>query len=235
LVVGLSAAVAVVILLALVFSGGSGEGDSVESPAVEVPETQPEPVETAANSDGPEAEVEPVAEPEPEPEPEPEVIPEPEPGPEPELVAAPVGTTLTVLSEPSGCRVRLGRKTLEGRTPLEYLPLKPGRYKVTVACRRHRRQTKRIRLRKGQSRELSFKPRKLRKSRKSRSGYLRLVTTPWTEVFEGSSKLGVTPLAGVKMKPGKHKLRLVNHSKGISKTITVRIRSGKTTSIKKNL
>jgi uncharacterized protein (TIGR02266 family) len=64
---------------------------------------------------------------------------------------------------------------------------------------------------------------------KRRFGYLSLNTNPWVEVYLGSRKLGVTPLVRVKLRAGKHRLKLVNWEKGINSPLVVRIRPGKTT------
>jgi eukaryotic-like serine/threonine-protein kinase len=66
-------------------------------------------------------------------------------------------------------------------------------------------------------------------------GLLRLNTDPWCEAYLGKRKLGITPLLGVKLPKGRHKLRLINKGMGIDKIISVRIRPGKTTSLLKKL
>jgi uncharacterized protein (TIGR02266 family) len=64
---------------------------------------------------------------------------------------------------------------------------------------------------------------------KRRYGYLSLNTNPWVEVYLGSRKLGVTPLVRVKLRAGRHRLKLVNWEKGINSPLVVKIRPGKTT------
>jgi hypothetical protein len=67
------------------------------------------------------------------------------------------------------------------------------------------------------------------------SGFLQVNTLPWTEVWLGNKKLGITPLLGAKLPIGKHIIKLVNPGAKISKTVEVTIQAGKTTSIFKQL
>ena len=61
------------------------------------------------------------------------------------------------------------------------------------------------------------------------TGFLTLVTTPWTNVTLGSRTLGMTPLMRVELPPGAHTLRLVNREAGIDQTYRIQIRAGQTT------
>ena len=65
------------------------------------------------------------------------------------------------------------------------------------------------------------------------SGYLTLMTTPWTKVSEGGRVLGTTPLSRVPLTPGNHTLKLENPDERISQTLSVVIKSGET--LKKNI
>ena len=67
------------------------------------------------------------------------------------------------------------------------------------------------------------------------TGFLRLNTEPWSEVYLKGKKLGVTPLVDVKLPAGTHALSLVNPKKGINTTLSVTIKPGKTTSLVKEL
>ena len=60
-------------------------------------------------------------------------------------------------------------------------------------------------------------------------GRLRLSTTPWTTVYMGDRKLGVTPIVDLKLPAGTHVLRALNPAKGIDRKITVVINPSKTT------
>jgi eukaryotic-like serine/threonine-protein kinase len=70
---------------------------------------------------------------------------------------------------------------------------------------------------------------------KKKYGFLRLDTEPWSEVYLGKRKLGITPILGARLKPGTHKLKLVNSQMKIDKTIRVTIRPGRTTKLFKKL
>ena len=70
------------------------------------------------------------------------------------------------------------------------------------------------------------------KSRPRRTpGRLTIDTRPWTEVYIGERRLGMTPLTGVRLPAGQHELRLINAQQGLDTTITVRIRSGRETRV----
>ncbi|MBS2033130.1 MAG: protein kinase [Deltaproteobacteria bacterium] len=61
------------------------------------------------------------------------------------------------------------------------------------------------------------------------AGTLNLDTTPWTNVAEGKTQLGKTPLSGVQLAAGTHKLRLVNPDKHLDRTLKVTIKAGQVT------
>ncbi|NOZ85136.1 MAG: protein kinase [Deltaproteobacteria bacterium] len=77
--------------------------------------------------------------------------------------------------------------------------------------------------------EKKFKKKHIEKAGLAAPGKLRFDTIPWTTVYLGGKKLGVTPLVDVKLPPGRHVLRVVNEAKNINKKIEVQIREGKTT------
>jgi uncharacterized protein (TIGR02266 family) len=83
--------------------------------------------------------------------------------------------------------------------------------------------------------EAEIVPRPIPKKRPSnrRYGYLSLNTDPWVEVYLGPRKLGVTPLVRVKLRAGKHRLKLVNWEDGINSPLVIRINPGKTTKLVK--
>jgi hypothetical protein len=141
---------------------------------------------------------------------------------------------LSIRSRPSGCRVRLNGVNLPGRTPIQNVSVEADQeYVVTVLCRKHKRESKSITPKSGDRVDLSFRPRRSRSA--TRYGLLELNTSPWTEVYLGRKKLGVTPILGYKLPAGKYKLRLVNRKWAISRTIFVTISAGKTTKLVKNL
>lgn len=61
------------------------------------------------------------------------------------------------------------------------------------------------------------------------TGFLSLVTSPWTHVSLGGRDLGTTPLVRVPLPIGHHVLRLVNTEAGISEQYEVDIRPSETT------
>lgn len=87
------------------------------------------------------------------------------------------------------------------------------------------------------------KPARERRRRSTRSsrtvraskGKLTIDTRPWTEVYWGGKKLGLTPLEGVELPAGRQTLRLRNERLGVNKKISVRIRAGRTTRVQKVL
>lgn len=60
-------------------------------------------------------------------------------------------------------------------------------------------------------------------------GTLHVNTTPWSEVWLGGKRLGITPLAGVALEAGRHSLVLKNPKLGVTKKVAVRIRPNETT------
>jgi hypothetical protein len=60
-------------------------------------------------------------------------------------------------------------------------------------------------------------------------GVLRVNSRPWSQVFVDGRLIGNTPLLNVPLRPGKHKLRLVNPDLGMSKQLTIDIAKGKAT------
>ena len=62
------------------------------------------------------------------------------------------------------------------------------------------------------------------------AGTLNLDTSPWTNVAEGKTPLGKTPLSGVQLAAGTHKLRLTNPDKHLDRTLKITIKAGQVTS-----
>ena len=60
-------------------------------------------------------------------------------------------------------------------------------------------------------------------------GKLSVDTNPWSHVYLDGRKLGDTPLINHPVPAGKHKLKLVNDEKGLTKVVDVTIQPGKTT------
>lgn len=70
---------------------------------------------------------------------------------------------------------------------------------------------------------------------KARPGTLTIDTRPWTEVYFAGRKLGLTPMAGVKLPSGRHEIELRNPGLGIVRRIQVTIRPGRVTRVQRVL
>ncbi len=142
---------------------------------------------------------------------------------------------LEVESRPTGCRLLLDNVKVPGKTPLKEVTLKAGvEHQVTVRCTGHLDQTKSVVAGAGQRIRLNFAPKRRPPIRRAK-GLLRLDTRPWTTVYLGRRKLGITPLLDIKLPAGRHKLRLVNKEAGRKTSIWVVIQPGKTTSLFKKI
>ena len=64
---------------------------------------------------------------------------------------------------------------------------------------------------------------------KAGEGELRVSSSPSCEIMVDGKSRGSTPMAGIKLSPGKHKLQLVNSRYGIDRTLTVDIVAGEVT------
>ena len=122
-----------------------------------------------------------------------------------------------------------------GTTPLDQVAVDPGtRHQVTVFCAQHEKETRWINGQPGERLAIDFSPRRIA-SLKPKIGTLRLNTVPWSNVYLGKRKLGMTPLLGVKLPVGTHTLTAVNSTKDIRKTFKVTIRPRKTTTLRVKL
>ncbi len=68
-----------------------------------------------------------------------------------------------------------------------------------------------------------------KKPRRGGSGFLNLNTIPWSEVSIDGQPPRPTPLLHHRLAPGRHTILLVNRERGLRRTLSVRIRSGRTT------
>ncbi|HUU01373.1 MAG TPA: serine/threonine-protein kinase [Myxococcota bacterium] len=66
-------------------------------------------------------------------------------------------------------------------------------------------------------------------------GKLRLVTTPWSNVYYRGKKLGQTPLIDTELPSGPVKLRVVNKEAGIDRVIVVNIKPGQRNTYRRSL
>jgi serine/threonine-protein kinase len=60
------------------------------------------------------------------------------------------------------------------------------------------------------------------------TGTLRVNTRPWSRVVVDGRLIGNTPQMNIPLPPGTHTINLVNPEFGISKSLTVQIKSGET-------
>ncbi len=158
--------------------------------------------------------------------------PEVSPGIRPSLLA--------IRSRPAGCRVEIDGVEVFGQTPIERVAVEPdAEHVVTVLCPKHSGESKRVKSLPGEWITLDFAPPAEPATEppkpKVKMGSLRLDTVPWSEVFYKKRKLGITPLLGVKLPAGTHKLRAVNSGRGLEKIIKVNIKAGQTTTMKVSL
>ncbi len=152
---------------------------------------------------------------------------------------------LSVSSRPAGCEVEVDGVPVGASTPLKDLEIAPKqRHKVAVLCEGHKKQVKPIRGKPGQKVKLAFAPRKIHKPGPDRpikppppkgKGKLLFNTTPWTEVYLGKKRLGMTPLRKIELPAGRHKLTLINKSRKIKKTVVVVIKPNEVTKKLMNL
>jgi hypothetical protein len=141
-------------------------------------------------------------------------------------------TLLDIRSRPAGCKATVDGIDVPGLTPIEEVAVDADKHhKVVVICRQHDPEMKEVVGEPAERITLDFAPRRLAPPR-PKHGYLFLDTVPWSEVFLGKKKLGMTPLLGQRLPPGTHVLTAVNSGRGLQKSIKVVIRAGKKTKIR---
>jgi hypothetical protein len=67
------------------------------------------------------------------------------------------------------------------------------------------------------------------------TGHLEVNVRPWAKVRVNGIDKGTTPLKKMRLKTGDHRVTLTNNELGYKKTIYVKIRNGKTTSINRTI
>jgi hypothetical protein len=70
---------------------------------------------------------------------------------------------------------------------------------------------------------------------KPKPGFLRLDTVPWSEIYLGDRKLGITPLVKHQLPEGTYQLTAVNLGRRLKKSFKVTIKSGQITKIRVKL
>jgi hypothetical protein len=109
-----------------------------------------------------------------------------------------------------------------------------------VSCKGHRQDTRTIQGKPGEMLALAFAPaldsKKPREGKPAaKKGMLTIDTKPWTEIYLGERKLGITPLLDVEIPAGRHKLKIINKGRGINETLDVVVKAGEKTTVKKTL
>ncbi len=141
--------------------------------------------------------------------------------------------TVDIKSRPSGCKVELDGVVLDAKTPILNLEVTAGKYhEIRALCRGHKVAGKTFKLGTAQHRKVVFLLKPLKPVRK---GVLRLDTSPWSIIYLGEKKLGMTPLVDMKLPAGTHVLTAINKDKGLRKQIKVRIIAGQSTSLSVDL
>jgi serine/threonine-protein kinase len=141
-------------------------------------------------------------------------------------------TLLSIKSRPAGCKVKVDGTRISGLTPIDHLEVEPDQeHVVFVACKGHRKASKRVTGAPAQKISMNFTPRRRAVLTRKAFGFLRFDTDPWSEVYLGSRKLGTTPLKNVKLPVGTHTLKALNRNMGIDKAIKIVIKPGKTTKL----
>jgi len=67
------------------------------------------------------------------------------------------------------------------------------------------------------------------------TSYLTVFTKPWTVVYVDGKKVGISPVANLKVTPGTHQVTLKSSEMGINKTFVLLFEEGKTVKIVKNI
>ena len=66
-------------------------------------------------------------------------------------------------------------------------------------------------------------------------GRVQFLIRPWAEVFVAGRSLGITPMAPVKLPPGRVTFLLKNERLGVEKRVTVVVKAGQLTTVREVL
>lgn len=177
------------------------------------------------------------------------------------VISDPQYSVLAVRSRPSGCRVKIDGAEIVGLTPRERITIEAGAtHKITVLCKNHLRESKEVDVEAGERITLDFAPVRKREEPKAekapkkpeqpneraktasrpaskpkpkpKPGFLRLDTYPWSEIYLGDRKLGMTPLVEHQLPAGTHQLTAVNPGRSLKKSFKVTIKPGQITKMR---
>ncbi len=156
--------------------------------------------------------------------------------------AAPARAMLEIITEPANAMVSAGDDRPAQASPARFEDLPPGELRLRIDLDGYESVDRTVTLAAGERRTLEVPLARIpppqppqrhvvRHTNKRRSpGRLTARTRPYSVVYLGRRKLGVTPFAGVSLPAGKHVLTFKNPShKTLKKTVV--IRSGKTTKV----
>jgi serine/threonine-protein kinase len=151
----------------------------------------------------------------------------------------PMTAELYVVTEPAEAAVSLGPGRPTGTSPARFTDLPPGTVHVRVVLDGYEPVERDVPLAPGERRTLELPMAKIpppvappsaRPPPRATHGLLTVRTTPYSEVWLGSRRLGVTPAAGIKLPPGTHTLTFKHPGRKPHRR-TVTIRSNHTTKL----
>jgi serine/threonine-protein kinase len=152
---------------------------------------------------------------------------------------------LEVRTIPDGGTVKVGDQSREAVVPpndpkgkpVAQLILSAGKHQVTVELEGWQPETREVNLEVGEHQriEIAFTKKTPKQiDRGPAMGRLSVRTTPWSDVYLGSKKLGQAPFADIELPAGTHTLTFKNPSRP-TVTKTVKITAGKSTKLNFNL
>jgi serine/threonine-protein kinase len=125
------------------------------------------------------------------------------------------------LRGPDDCVAKVGGSKL-GRLPLK-TNLPAGEQRVRLRCARGVRRVVEVNIVAGEVASETIR---------IGEGTLLLLVRPWAEVFINGRRRGITPLGAIRLREGRHTLRLVNDDIDVTKRSSVIIRPGKQTKLR---
>lgn len=145
----------------------------------------------------------------------------------PAIDAAPKRAIVEVVTRPKGALVILGK--VKKRSPAKFKDIAPGKWKLRISKRGFKTITRDLDVKAGQQRTLEYP---LARARvfvaRKRYGRLTVRTRPYSVVYMGGRRLGMTPFADKSLPVGSHLLTFRNPKRRAYKR-RVRIRQGATT------
>ncbi len=159
------------------------------------------------------------------------------------VLTAPVPGWVRVRSEPSGAEVTIAGED-RGETPVD-LSLPPGEHRVEVSLEGYEPHDELVLVEADREASLSVALREIddgppptgsmmRARAPAGTGYLSVMTVPWSEVFLGNRRLGVTPVFRIELPAGRHTLTFRSPNRPPVRK-TVRIRANAETRVRETL